>query len=221
MSTFLLFLSLPVAVVDWIAVFKKWKPLEYIAKPGMMLTLIVLFYLAAGIEGSLLWFALGFVFSLAGDIFLMLPNRQFVAGLVSFLLAHVAYITGFNTPLPQFQWSIPAVAVLIALVARQIYVQLSPGFTGENSRLRIPVIAYIFVISLMLFSALITLTRIDWIFEAALLASLGAVLFYVSDTIIAWEKFIRPVQHGRLLTMVTYHLAQLFIAFAAVIQFTM
>lgn len=221
MNTLLLFLSLPVAVVDWIAVFKKWKPLEYIAKPGMMIVLIAFFYLTAGIEGALFWFALGLVFSLAGDVFLMLPKRQFIAGLISFLFAHIAYIIGFNSPPPEFQLSYLAGAALIVLIARQVFVQLSSGFTGENEKLKIPVLIYIIVISVMLLSALITLMRVDWIFEAALLASLGAILFYISDSVIAWEKFVHPIKNGRLITMITYHLAQLFIAFSAVLQFGM
>ena len=39
--------------------------------------------------------ALGLIFSLAGDIFLMLPGDYFLHGLVSFLIAHLWYWTAF------------------------------------------------------------------------------------------------------------------------------
>jgi alkenylglycerophosphocholine hydrolase len=37
---------------------------------------------------------------------------------------------------------------------------------------------------------------------------LGAVLFLASDSVLAWDKFVRPLAHGHLVVMITYHLAQ-------------
>ncbi|NIW49240.1 MAG: lysoplasmalogenase, partial [Gammaproteobacteria bacterium] len=47
-----------------------------------------------GTQGPIIYFLIGLALSLAGDIFLMLPDEKFIAGLVSFLLAHLAYILG-------------------------------------------------------------------------------------------------------------------------------
>ena len=46
------------------------------------------------------WFVAALVFSLAGDVLLMLPREQFVAGLSAFLVAHLCYIVGFWTDGP-------------------------------------------------------------------------------------------------------------------------
>ncbi|NIN65212.1 MAG: lysoplasmalogenase, partial [Anaerolineae bacterium] len=43
---------------------------------------------------------LGLAFSLVGDVFLMLPSDRFLLGLISFLLAHMAYIGAFSLGLP-------------------------------------------------------------------------------------------------------------------------
>jgi uncharacterized membrane protein YhhN len=39
-------------------------------------------------------------------------------------------------------------------------------------------------------------------------AIVGAGLFYASDSLIAWNRFVRETTHGRLSIIVTYHLAQ-------------
>lgn len=124
-----------VALTDWMAVARGWKKVEYIAKPAAML---VLLGMLAGFGGfgslSLNCFSLGIFFSLAGDIFLMISfyrfsNRWFVPGLFAFLLAHVAYITGLNTPLPNVSliWSF-GLAVILALTARVSCGVSLPGF---------------------------------------------------------------------------------------------
>ncbi|MCD6285147.1 MAG: hypothetical protein J7M39_04450, partial [Anaerolineae bacterium] len=60
-----------------------------------------------------LWFVVALVFSLAGDIFLMLPDEKwFVPGLLAFLVGHLCYIVGFNPTWPP----VGAVA-LVAVVA--------------------------------------------------------------------------------------------------------
>jgi uncharacterized membrane protein YhhN len=71
---------------DWVATGFNWKLVRYITKPATLLILILWFVQIGGLEGRLLWFGLGLVFSLAGDIFLMLPSRFFIGGLIAFLL---------------------------------------------------------------------------------------------------------------------------------------
>ena len=112
MSLTLIWVALLFAALDWAAVARGWKVLSYIAKPAVMVCLIAWLGVNGGWSGVLLWFTAGLIFSLAGDIFLMLPKERFVAGLVAFLLAHLAYIIGLNThPLPV---NIASLLVLIA-----------------------------------------------------------------------------------------------------------
>jgi uncharacterized membrane protein YhhN len=68
-----------------------------------------------------------------------------------------------------------------------------PGLAG-------PVRAYVVVIALMVASAVGTAD--PW-------AIAGAALFATSDSLIAWERFIRTRPWADLAIMVTYHLAQL------------
>jgi uncharacterized membrane protein YhhN len=88
------------AAIEWIAVEKKWRSLEYLAKPAVMILLIIWVYQNGSFANWMIWFVLGAVFSLGGDILLLLPKKYFLAGLISFLLAHVAYIIGFNESFP-------------------------------------------------------------------------------------------------------------------------
>jgi uncharacterized membrane protein YhhN len=210
-----------IAVVDWYAVHTQNKKLEYFAKPGVMVALILWMLLNGGLSSTLIWFTLGLVFSMAGDIFLMLPRERFIAGLVSFLLAHLMYIAGLNQTPPAVNLPAAIVAVLVALTWLRIYRSISAGLTASgNTALKYPVLAYSLVISVMLLSALLTLTGETWQPAAALLVSGGALLFFMSDTLLAWNKFVTPLRNGRLAVIVTYHLGQIMIALGAVLHFS-
>jgi uncharacterized membrane protein YhhN len=223
MSYFFFGLAFLLAVVDWVAVSQGWKKLEYFAKPATMVALLAFVIQNGGLSGGMVWFVLGLAFSLAGDVFLMLPKEQFIAGLVSFLLAHVAYIIGLRPRLPA---ELPALlvalglAVILALTAAQIYRRIAAGLreSGKTS-LRGPVLAYTLVISVMLFSAMLTLLSDNWFSIHAVLVCLGAALFFLSDTVLAWNKFVSPMRYGRLLNMSTYHLGQILIALGAALHF--
>jgi len=86
-------------------------------------------------------------------------------------------------------------------------------------RLVEPVRYYSATMALMLFSALVTLFRTDWLSAPAYAVSLGAVLFAASDMVLAWNKFVNPIRRGRLLLMVMYHLGQILMVTGAVGQF--
>jgi uncharacterized membrane protein YhhN len=225
----LLFASVMVAaVVDWVAVAKGWKKTEYIFKPVTMLLLFG--YLAqAGRFGStaLICFGLGILFSLAGDVFLMVSyarfsDHWFLSGLTAFLLAHVAYIFGFNIPVGNISpfWSI-GIGVLLAITTARVLRRILAGVQEKGlRRLVFPVTAYGMVITLMLLSAILTIYRIDWKTSASGLVSLGAILFYASDIVLAWNKFVKPVRNGRVLNMILYHVGQITLIMGAVIQFS-
>ena len=197
----LLALAAVVAVVDWWAVGSGVRAVEYVAKP---LTLLVLVLAAAeldvgsgAVQGA---FLVALVFSLAGDVLLMLPGEQwFVFGLASFLAAHVAYVVGFwlaGVSLFAFLLGVVAVAIAVVLLGRRIVAGVADG---PASGLVAPVAAYMLVISVMVASAVGTVD---------VLAIVGAALFYTSDALIAWTRFVEDLQRGRLAVMVTYHLAQ-------------
>lgn len=215
-------IAFAIAALDWLAVWKGWKRLRYFAKPGVMVALLAWLLSEAGLQGQPAWFALGLAFSLAGDVFLMLPEDRFLHGLVSFLLADLCYIAGFNTSLPPINLASLALAALIAMTGAQVYRRLVPALELRGlERLKTPVLAYVVVHGTMLFSALLTLVRPDgeWAPAAALLASAGALLFFSSDLMLAWNRFVTEIAWGDLKVIVTYQLGQIAITAGVLLNF--
>jgi uncharacterized membrane protein YhhN len=75
------------------------------------------------------------------------------------------------------------------------------------------------VITLMLLSALLTFNNANWDSSAAGLVAMGATLFFFSDVILAWNKFVNPIKNGRLANMILYHLGQAALVAGVIIQF--
>ena len=189
------------ALADWWAVARGNRLLQYVCKPATLALLIAVALALDPFDGSRrAWFVVALGFSLLGDVFLMLrPERWFVAGLASFFFAHVAYIVGFHYSGPAtWLWlSVSAaIAVLTGVIALRILGSLRR--TGRGA-LVVPVIAYMVVITLMVGKA---------VAGGPVLAAVGALLFYLSDSLIGWTRFIRPHPWGPLAIIVTYHLGQ-------------
>lgn len=194
-AAFLLGMAAVFAVADWVAVWRGSKPLEYAAKPLALVALIAVALVRVPLdEGQRRWFVVALVFSLAGDVFLMLPRNLFVAGLASFLVGHVAYVVGFG-PAEAWPW-IVSVGVLAAAVGTPIVRAL---LRDGHRELLGPVVAYMSVISLMVACA---------IGDGDPRAIVGAALFMLSDSLIAWNRFVRPLSWAPVTIMVTYHLGQ-------------
>ena len=209
------------AALEVFALQKNLPRLEYLAKPAVMIALFLWLWTSVGLQGALLWFGLGILLSLAGDVLLMIsPDRFFIPGLVAFLFAHLAYIIGFNTPLPELSgWGIILAVILGINGVRLLRRVLAPILAQGQLQLRVPITVYGMVISIMLLSALLKLTDLSWNANAALLVSLGAFLFYLSDIILAWMKFVSPIQHGRIYNILSYHLGQIALIAGVVLQF--
>jgi len=149
--------------------------------------------------GKVKWVWIALFFSWAGDVLLMLPYDLFIFGLASFLLAHVFYIRHFwsewdRTAFP-FQ-PLYLIGVLVYLIG--LLYLLFPVLGA----MQVPVIVYGTVISVMLLLALQT-DRPGYRF--------GALLFVLSDSILAINKFHTPIPFAALLVMSTYGLAQFYL----------
>lgn len=172
----------------------------YLCKP-LTTVLILLGALMAPGDAPYRWLIVaGLLFSLAGDVFLMLPRDRFREGLVSFAIAHLLYIAAFATG---WDWStVPPAAwlVLLALWAGFSAVLL-PGARG----LRLPVAVYGAVLLLMAGAAL---GRADALGGAAWWAAAGAALFVISDAVIGLNKFVRPFRAAQAIILGTYFPAQ-------------
>jgi uncharacterized membrane protein YhhN len=209
------------ATLESLALWKKWTRLEYLAKPAVMVILFTWLWTSVGFDGAALWFGLGILLSLTGDVLLMISlDRLFMAGLVAFLLAHLAYLVGFNIPIPEVSaWGF-FLAIIIGLGGMRVIRRIvAPLATSGQARMRMPIMIYGTVISLMLLSAMIKLTDITWSTSGAVLVSVGAFLFYVSDIILAWHKFVAPIQNGRIYNIGAYHLGQIMLIAGVITQF--
>lgn len=184
------------ALVDWYGVARGHLTLEYVAKPATLVALTlaaVLLDPADPVQRAA--FVVALTLSLVGDVFLVLDDRWFVAGLAAFLLAHIAYTVGFLIAGVDVEGLLVGVAVTAALglaLGRRIV-------SGAAAELRAPVTIYIAFISLMVASALAT--RHPW-------AVTGALSFYLSDALIGWTRFVGDVRYARVAIMVTYHVGQ-------------
>ena len=209
------------ASLEALAVSKNLQRLEYFAKPAVMICLFFWLYASTGLQGNTFWFGLGILFSLAGDVLLMISlDRMFLFGLAAFLFAHLSYIIGFKDGLGTVSaWSLLLlvfIAVSVIRMMRRIVGAMRAK--GENN-LVYPVIIYGSVISMMLYAAMSTIYDPAWKTSAAFFVSLGAFLFCVSDVILAWDKFVSPVRNGRVFNIATYYLGQIGIIAGVISQF--
>jgi uncharacterized membrane protein YhhN len=152
---------------------------------------------------ALLW--AGLVFSLFGDVFLMLPRDRFVPGLVSFLVAHLLYVAAFRQGGVGFRWMLALPYALYAAVLLRV---LLP----RVGALKIPVLVYALVLTAM---AWIAAERAAAGLPGGSLAAIGAALFVVSDSALALNRFVRPFRGAQPLVLSTYYAAQTLIALSS------
>lgn len=197
----LLALAATFAVIDWIGVVHDDRRLRWIGKPGAILLLIgvaLALQPASGSQRSI--FVAALFLSFLGDLQLLLPHDTwFMAGLAAFLAAHLAYIDGFlvrgvDGRLLVFSAAVVALASL-AIGSTIIAAVLKARRTAVVA----PVSMYLLAISAMVALA-------GGSGRPAAIG--GAVLFYVSDGLIAWNRFVRPVSWSALPVIVSYHLGQ-------------
>jgi len=178
-----------VAIADWVAVVASTRRLEYVAKPAVMIGLIaVALALRPTSPAERAFFVIALALGMASDVFLMLPKDMFVAGLVAALVEHIAYIAGFR-----------ARNVNVAPLAIAFVVAIYRALRNSSPKLVAPVIVYVAVFVVMVASAGGT---------GSLVALGGALLFFYSDAILAWNRFVRPVPSGRIVNIVPYHVGE-------------
>jgi len=149
--------------------------------------------------------ALALAFCTAGDILLDLDPRFFAFGLALFLLAHITYTGLFvrNRTLGiKRDWKMGAAVLCILLYS----VTLSIWIVPSTGALAVPVILYVCALTIMVSSALVARLAQRWV-------GVGAVLFLVSDSLLAIHKFKQPVPLRDYLVWTTYYLGQCGIAF--------
>jgi uncharacterized membrane protein YhhN len=202
-------------ITDLIGVYLKNEILVYTAKPIIVIALLLYFLsVTKGIENPFIMIVVrALISSWLGDIILMFDSfdqRFFLIGLFSFLFAHISYIKFFS--IARKGEAIKLKPGLIFIIA-VYYLGLIFLLYDHLNEMRIPVIVYGIVISLMLLLALHMLFIKNK--EAGKLMMLGALLFVASDSILAINKFYQPFEMAGIFIMLTYGLAQLLITVGA------
>ncbi len=182
----------------------RWR-LVYVFKPLAMAGVIVLVLLAQNpyprYRG---WILAGLGSSMLGDVFLMLRPKRFIEGLASFLAAHVFYIIAFlSTMTYHLHFGTLLPFFLYALFMMRT---LAPYL----EKMRLPVFLYIVVVTIM--AALAAERFIGVGGGKALSALVGALLFVVSDSVLAAHRFVKKFPAAQAIILSSYFAAQLFIA---------
>ena len=185
-----------------------FKPLSTI----LVLSVALLAMAKSGANATYAWaIGLGLLFSLGGDVALMfMSDKAFLVGVALFLLAHVVYgmcfaiVGGLAGPL----WGPAAVLGGIGIAFYAVMYR----YLGS---MRAPVAIYAVVISIMVWTAVSTHESQAVSPTQSWLVILGAILFYVSDVILAVAQFARPFRYSRLANLAAYYTGQLLIALSA------
>ena len=151
------------------------------------------------------------VFCLGGDVLLALGTpTTFLLGLVSFLLGHIMYAVAFFV-VGDVGPSMAVGTLLLAISAVFTWRWLEPGL-GD---MKIPVLAYIVVISIMVCAAcgIAGDATLPATARAAIFS--GAVLFYLSDLFVARQRFVVNAHVNRVIGLPLYYSAQFLLAFSA------
>ncbi|WP_099156629.1 lysoplasmalogenase [Virgibacillus ndiopensis] len=212
MIVYLCWLTICSAVLyHWLAIYLKIKVAKFILKPGTMVLIIILAIYGSAFDSTFSrWVVLGLVLSLFGDVFLMMKEKWFVYGLASFLIAHLFYIVGFWRV---FEMDITTLTSMLTgsvlfVFGICFFLFLSkPIKKNGGTKLSIAVAFYIAVISTMVWSA--CLVGIDILIFASL-------LFYISDAVLALNRFKKPFSNAENIVMSTYFTSQLLFAWSII-----
>lgn len=208
--------------LDWAAILFDWRRIKPFTK-GLAMSLVILWTLMAADWDFYLpiyFLLLAQVFGLGGDIFLLFSGRWFLWGLASFLMGHVFYLilSGIQIVkcLPSLEIdAFLVIGIIVILVVWIIYMAafftlMKPVSSRKTLWLAIQIYAWI-LSGLTAAGFLLAILRPATGWEYWLIP-LGTTLFMISDSLLAYNRFIRQIRLGQLWVRINYHLAQLSLA---------
>ncbi|WP_242134943.1 lysoplasmalogenase [Aestuariivivens marinum] len=185
--------------------------LHFITKPAIVISLICFLHQYANdLDGKTkkitIW---ALTFSVLGDILLMfvyINQNFFIGGLISFMLAHLMYIKVFYGKHKFHKKIFNFLGILLIYVFFLFYI-----LKNNLGNMLLPVILYMAVILLMVTMAFLRQGQVNKL--SFILVFLGAITFIISDSLLALNKFYKPLPLANISIMLTYALAQLLIVF--------
>lgn len=194
-----------------------WHALEYVCKPVLMISLGIWFFIRSRRYGDrfTLLVQAGLFFSLVGDVVLMLDHVDgffFLIGLAAFALAHLCYTVAFAQNIFEAEGTdglvVGSVLGVVLLLAGLFVANLLSRRLDQD--LLLPVLVYAGAITLMAIAAAFRYQRT--FARSFRMVMLGAVLFMLSDTLLAQDRFVSPGTVHPAFVVLPYVAAQLLIA---------
>lgn len=187
----------------------RYPQLRLLTKGAIVSSLLIYYILKVPPQNRL--YILALIAALVGDLFLAIQKgNYFELGLGSFLVMQILYILIFKRA-----FTMPSGTKLwISLGILFFYIAFAIFSWGSFGELQIPVLIYALAILSMLFVAININTGtyfnyLGW----------GALLFVISDLILAINKFLMPIPMEHLLVMATYGAAQLLICLGLILSY--
>lgn len=209
-------LFLFVLVADLVCIQLQNETGQYVFKPLLMLLLIVYFLSQTKLWITSLknWIVAALFFSWLGDVLLMFQDRNslfFLLGLSAFLVAHIFYIVFFHNIRAKERIKNNVWLLLVVVIYYAVLISILSPYLGT---MKLAVRIYGIVISFMLLLAMHMGFIKNKMAGQRMLG--GALLFVISDSLLAINKFYQPFEPAGVLIILTYGLAQLFITEGAI-----
>jgi uncharacterized membrane protein YhhN len=152
---------------------------------------------------------LGLLFSLLGDTFLIYSEQHFKKGLIAFLIGHICYIIAFTVSggIHFTFWIFVPI-----IIAGMLYLRSIIPYSGK---MKIPIIIYIIIVVIMGWVAMERLNYVPTL--SSIFSAIGAVLFMISDAVLAMNKFRKPFVSAELIILTTYFTAQWLLAVSVIV----
>ncbi len=193
----LICIAILIAFVDWWSVATGRASIEALAKPLVMVALI----LAASVSDqpdTVRWLIIGgLVFGLVGDVLLLPRLDNFIGGLAAFLVGHALYVAAFvaiGSSAPVLLVGLATAGLIGWFIGRPIVAAV------KETKLAIPVLLYFLTISAMVVTGIGT--------GVSQIAA-GALIFALSDGLLGTDRFVDERSDRRAWVHVLYHLGQI------------
>ncbi|EGU47792.1 hypothetical protein VII00023_20402 [Vibrio ichthyoenteri ATCC 700023] len=152
--------------------------------------------------------ACGLILSVIGDVLLMSPRDRFRAGLWCFFAVQVCYGYAFSLIIPHYSGVI--LPIILSTIGLVVFLLLLPNMQSE----RWHVACYVSAILFMAWNAIEAWQSSP--VHTAVLAGIGAIIFIMSDLVLAIDRFRASSDYSRHVVMFTYYTAQSLIALSAI-----
>ena len=205
------FVFVLVSILDIVGIIFSIPILVYIFKPLIIFSLIFLYTFS--LPKRLKWYTIALEFSFFGDVLLLFSGEYFfMAGLISFLMAHILFIKIIVNRIKEVHFSKIIVSAIPFLAVFSLLI-----FTLKDSlhEMLWPVVIYGLTISTFGIVSLIDFLNTKS--KMSMLMLFGAIIFMISDSLLAINKFYNPAHLHEVIIMATYIFAQ-YLIFRSMLQ---